>query len=143
MALPKILISIDVDSDADLLLQLLEGHLGALALRRRPLAVHVDGGAPAMRVGRVNEIRDKSRDWGHVSENEAGSGGKSSQNHLDSDYLPLHTLINPTTIRNYPQIGERGEEANNQSPIPHFPHSEIPGDKLPDMIFARIHSFSL
>ena len=71
----KILISIVADSDADLLLQLLEGHLGALALRRRPLAVHVDGGAPAMRVGRVNEIRDKSRDWGHVSENEAGSGG--------------------------------------------------------------------
>ena len=73
----KILISIVADSDADLLLQLLEGHLGALALRRRPLAVHVDGGAPAMRVGRVNEIRDKSRDCtgGHVSEKEAGSGG--------------------------------------------------------------------
>ena len=35
-----------VDSDADLLLQLLEGHFCALALRRRPLAVDVDGGAP-------------------------------------------------------------------------------------------------
>ena len=36
-----------VDPNADLLLQLLEGHLGVLALRRRPLAVHVDRRTPA------------------------------------------------------------------------------------------------
>ena len=39
-----------VDPDADLLLELLEGHLGALALRRRPLAVDVDGRAPDVRL---------------------------------------------------------------------------------------------
>ena len=39
-----------VDPDADLLLELLEGHLGVLALRRRPLAVHVDRRAPDVRL---------------------------------------------------------------------------------------------
>ena len=39
-----------VDPDADLLLELLEGHLGALALRGRPLAVDVDRRAPDVRL---------------------------------------------------------------------------------------------
>ena len=39
-----------VDPDADLLLELLEGHLCALSLRRRPLAVDVDGRAPDVRL---------------------------------------------------------------------------------------------
>ena len=38
-----------VDADADLPLQLLEGHLGALALRARPPAVDVDRRAPGER----------------------------------------------------------------------------------------------
>ena len=45
-----------VDPDADLPLQLLEGHLGTLALRPRPPTVNVDSRAPEQNGGRSGEI---------------------------------------------------------------------------------------